>query len=121
MVSTHSEFSESARVPDRGHVTRKSEAALLVRRKKKEKKKKKRESRLARLRESDANPRRGRSLRREITQWEIVDERFPKWARKLKIKKELQHMVNCASGDFVDVMGEKLMMEMVQKRRFLGY
>lgn len=46
MVSTHSEFSESARVPDRGHVTRKSEAALLVRRKKK---KKKRESRLAEL------------------------------------------------------------------------
>jgi hypothetical protein len=30
-------------------------------------------------------------------------------------------MVNCASGDFVDDMGEKLMMEMVQKRRFLGY
>lgn len=28
---------------------------------------------------------------------------------------------NCASGDFVHDMGEKLMMEMVQKRRFLGY
>jgi len=117
VVSTHSEFSKSARVPDRGHVTRKSEAALLVRRKKKEKK---RESRLASLRESDANPRQGRSLWREITQWEIVDERFPTWGRKLKIRKEL-HMVNCASGDFVDDMGEKLMMEMVQKRRFLGY
>jgi hypothetical protein len=100
-------------------VTRKNEAALLLRRKKKEKKK--RESRLASLRESDANPRRGRSLWREITQWEIVDERFPTWGRKLKIKKELLHMVNCASGDFVDDMGEKLMMEMVQKRRFLGY
>ncbi len=100
-------------------MTGKNEAALLVRRKKK-KKKKKRESRLASLRKSDANPRRGRSFWREITQWEIVDERFPTWGRKLKIKKEL-HMVNCASGDFVDDMGEKLMMEMVQKRRFLGY
>ncbi len=39
---------------------------------------------------------------------------------RLRSKKEL-HMVNCASGDFVDDMGEKLMMEMVQKRRFLGY
>ncbi len=39
---------------------------------------------------------------------------------RLRSKNEL-HMVNCASGDFVDDMGEKLMMEMVQKRRFLGY
>ncbi len=96
-------------------MTRKNEAALLVRRKKKEKKKKKRESR-----NSDANPRRGRRIWREITQCEVVDERFPTWGRKLNIKKDL-HMVNCASGDFVNDMGEKLMMEMVQKRRFLGY
>jgi hypothetical protein len=68
-------------------VTIKNKTALLVRRKKKEKKKKKkRESRLASLRESDANPRQGRSFWREITQWEIGDERFPTWGRKVKIK-----------------------------------
>ncbi len=96
MVSTHSEFFKSARVPVCAHVTRKNEAALLVRRKKKEKKKKKkRESRLASLRKSDANPRRGRGLWREITQWEIVDERFPTWGRKLKIKKEFAYGQLC--------------------------
>jgi hypothetical protein len=78
-------------------VTRRNKAALLVRRKEKEKKKKKkkRESRLASLRESDANPRQGRSFWREITQWEIGDERFPTWGRKVKIKEGIAYGQLC--------------------------